>query len=115
MSTATPVTNTHDIVRAVAAHFAVTPSEITGSGRTRAIAFARHVVCYLALRLLRVSTVDVGRAIRRDHTTVGDGARRVKALLAEGDLFAVAHVTALEEALSEPAELWRRALKGRAA
>lgn len=65
-----PLDPVEHAIHACAARFDVTAADIVSPTRTQAAVEARQVVCYIAHRLFGVSSVQVGRAINRDHTTV---------------------------------------------
>ncbi len=63
------------IIEAVAATSGVSEAEILGDSRIQAIVRARHLVMYIASSR-GVSLSDIGRALRRDRTSVLNGIRR---------------------------------------
>ena len=70
------------IQRAVSDYFHITPADLKGKKRTKAIAFPRQVAMYLARSLTKFSTTEVGIEFGgRDHTTVMHACRRVTARL----------------------------------
>lgn len=56
-------------IEAVAKRFAIAPAELAGRSRTKRVAYARAVVCYM-LKLRGFSSTETGRAIGRDHSSV---------------------------------------------
>lgn len=58
------------IVSVVLAAFDLTNQRLTGRRRTREVAWARQVACYLLHRLTKLSTTCIGRTLNREHTTV---------------------------------------------
>jgi chromosomal replication initiation ATPase DnaA len=69
-----------DIVTAVAAEFGTTREHLMGESRDAGVVLARWAAMTLAHRLLGYSTPRIGRLLRRDHTTVLHGIRRIAAL-----------------------------------
>ncbi len=82
------------IIAATATAFEVSPEELRGASRSRSVARARHVAMALTREITGASYPEIGRAFRRDHSTVLDGVRRVE-LLVERD----ARVAGLVDAL----------------
>ena len=67
-----------DIQRAVADYFALTPGDLKGKKRTKAIAFPRQVAMYVSRSLTSFSTTEVGLEFGgRDHTTVMHACQRI--------------------------------------
>jgi chromosomal replication initiation ATPase DnaA len=59
------------ILRAVAAHYGVTPTDLTTKGRRAAIAEPRQVAIFLARQLTKFSLAQIAKPFgRRDHTTI---------------------------------------------
>lgn len=58
------------IVSVVLVAFDLTNQRLTGRRRTREVAWARQVACYLLHRLTKLSTTCIGRTLNREHTTV---------------------------------------------
>lgn len=77
-----------DIQRSVAAHFGLTVGMLTGPRRARAIARPRQMAMYLASVKTNKSLPQIGRAFRRDHTTVMHGIRVIERLRASDAGFA---------------------------
>lgn len=67
------------ILAAVAAQFQVAPEAITSGRRgNRQVAAGRLAFYALLYELSAASTVDIGRRLGRDHSTIVDGLQRVK-------------------------------------
>lgn len=64
---------------AVAAAFDLSLAEVISGRRLQHIVFARHVGFALAVRMTRASLPAIGRAFKRDHTTVMHGRDRLAA------------------------------------
>ncbi len=78
--------NLDHIIDTVARHFAVSPADIIGDGRTRSISLPRQVAMLLARRLTPLSYPDLGRRMgNKNHTTVIAACRRMEALIAAND------------------------------
>lgn len=66
------------IQRVVADYFNLTPNDLKGKKRTKAIAFPRQVAMYITRELTEYSTTEVGLEFGgRDHTTVMHACQRV--------------------------------------
>ena len=66
------------IQRAVADYFSLTPADLKGKKRTKAIAFPRQVAMYVSRSLTECSTTEVGLEFGgRDHTTVMHACQRI--------------------------------------
>lgn len=65
------------VLKAVAGATGVTMEDMLGEGRSYEIALARHMAMALARKLLGYSLPRIGRLLRRDHTTVLHGLRRI--------------------------------------
>ncbi len=66
------------IQRVVADYFNLTPNDLRGKKRTKAIAFPRQVAMYITRELTEYSTTEVGLEFGgRDHTTVMHACQRV--------------------------------------
>jgi chromosomal replication initiator protein len=70
---------TIDIIqRVVADYFNLTPNDLRGKKRTKAIAFPRQVAMYITREITEYSTTEVGLEFGgRDHTTVMHACQRV--------------------------------------
>ena len=68
----------HELIDAAASRFGVSPEEIKGYSRVQGIVDARQWVCMEA-HDRGVSTVTIGRVLKRDHTTVMHGIKRARA------------------------------------
>lgn len=59
-----------DLVKNTCQAFSVTEEEFFSKGRCRRISNARHLVSYIAVNHMAMSVKDVGRRIKKDHSTV---------------------------------------------
>jgi chromosomal replication initiator protein len=67
------------IQRVVAEYFALSPGDLKGKKRTKAIAFPRQVAMHISREMTEYSTTEVGLEFGgRDHTTVMHGCQRVE-------------------------------------
>lgn len=69
---------TQAIIAATALAFGIAPEDIASRSRSKSIAEARAVVCYVARRCTRMSFPQIGKALDRDHTTVMSAVQRVE-------------------------------------
>lgn len=91
-----------DITRAVAAYRGIDHALLATPCRRREIAWPRQEVVYLA-KVIRpeLSYPIMGRILRRDHTTLLHGYRRVEARIAESAAYA-ADILAMRQWLRSP-------------
>ncbi len=59
-----------DAIRITAEEFRVTVKSIMSADRSKSVARARHAVCMVLSEYYNLSSVEIGRVIRRDHSTV---------------------------------------------
>jgi chromosomal replication initiator protein len=88
-----------EIIACVAERFGAPVDEILSDRKERRIARVRQAAMALAHELTWQSYPAIGRAFRRDHTTVMYAVRRARAL-AEHDLDFAARLAACREALA---------------
>lgn len=67
-----------EIMKAVAEAYGITLEDLRSHSRIARLATARAVVCYLLYRYYNYSTMDVGRMVLRDHTSVMHYCRQVE-------------------------------------
>lgn len=65
------------VVAIVAAHFEVSTHKLLGPSHAQWVSLARHVAMYWCNVGLARSLPEIGRAFRRDHTTVLDAVRKI--------------------------------------
>lgn len=82
MSAVTEFMQIEDIISNVAHVTGISAAAICGPRRDEEVIEARHIAMYLANRD-GASYARIGRAMRRDHTTVMAGVRSIKAKMAE--------------------------------
>ena len=68
------------LIQRVAHGWGVAPAVIYGPQRTRTVTEPRHVAMYLLYDHVRMTAVDIGRLLGRDHTTVLSGVKRGRGL-----------------------------------
>ena len=67
------------ILSVVAEHYGIPELAIRSQNRTRTIILPRHIVCYLAYRLMNYTYIEIGGVLgSRDHSTVLYAVRRVE-------------------------------------
>lgn len=66
-------------IRACARRFGITEDAMLGTSRDPLIVDARQVAAYIAHKLFGISSVQVGRRLKRDHSTVLYGCKVVAA------------------------------------
>ncbi len=72
------VTNFEEIAEIVCSHLEVEIDAIYGKSRKREIVEARQIIMYLAKTLTKMSSVNIGMKIGRDHATVLHAEKAVK-------------------------------------
>ncbi len=90
-----------DVILAVCTHFGLEEKELLGRGRSRNVAFPRQVSMYLMRKDADISLEEIGRALKRDHTTVLHGIRKIEAELAR-DATLRGDVMSIRERLLKP-------------
>ncbi len=69
---------TEMVIKATAAHFALSPDSLMGKRRDKSTALARQVAMYLLREELNASWTEIGRALGgRDHSTVVHGHEKI--------------------------------------
>ncbi|MEM6916211.1 MAG: chromosomal replication initiator protein DnaA, partial [Verrucomicrobiota bacterium] len=68
-----------EIKQVVAEHYDIEGEVLTGKGRTKRVAEARHVAMFLIREMTDLSLTDVGASFGRDHGTVIHAVKKVKA------------------------------------
>ncbi len=88
------------IIKTVADHFDVSPEDITSKSRIARTVNARHVASYLCRKLLpQISTMELGRHFKKDHSTVIHGADDIEKEMAENAAL-TAEISAIEDKIS---------------
>lgn len=72
----------NDVMQGVCTHFSIEEKELLGRGRSRAVSFPRQVAMYLMRKDADISLEEIGQALRRDHTTVLHGIRKIDSEMA---------------------------------
>ncbi|MEM1441327.1 MAG: helix-turn-helix domain-containing protein, partial [Verrucomicrobiota bacterium] len=68
-----------EIKQVVAEHYDIEVEVLTGKGRTKRVAEARHVAMFLIREMTDLSLTDVGASFGRDHGTVIHAVKKIKA------------------------------------
>lgn len=71
-----PVT-VETVIQVVADYYHITPQDITGSKRSKNIAYPRQIVMYLSRQLTENSLQDIGSILGKDHSTIIHGINKV--------------------------------------
>jgi len=75
-----------EIISAVAAHFNLKVSELSGTRRLKKIALARQISMYLLRSDLKLPLMEVGRLLGgKDHSTIIHGVEKITKLLASSE------------------------------
>lgn len=74
-----PVTNTIDrVFETVSKKLGIPVDEIKGTKRNREIAYARHISIYLIRKLTNLSLPNIGKILKKDHSTIMSSLRTVE-------------------------------------
>ena len=84
-----------DIQKAACEHFGVTMEELCGKARDKRIATPRQIAVFLCRKLTSSSTVDIGHAFNRNHTTILYSSTTVQNLYLSGDHETVSAIKAI--------------------
>jgi len=72
-----------DLVRMVAEHFGVVPEELSQPSKERRIAQAKAVICYVAVRQLKIKGVEVAELLGYSSTAATHAASRGGTIFAD--------------------------------
>lgn len=98
---APPPVRVDNVIRIVARHYKVAPSDLLSQRRTANVVKPRQIAMYLAKTLTLRSLPEVGRRFAgRDHTTVLHAVRKIEGLIAS-DAALAAEVAGLAAAIRE--------------
>lgn len=81
------VATLEDAIVAGAEAFGLTAADITGRAQPQRIVRARHAIVFCAREVLGESFPRIGKALKRDHTTVMSSFRRAQALIERDKAF----------------------------
>ncbi len=74
-----PITNTIDrVFETVSKKLGIPVDEIKGTKRNREIAYARHISIYLIRKLTNLSLPNIGKVLKKDHSTIMSSLRTVE-------------------------------------
>ena len=96
------MTNPHDIIGACARFWNISRGELLGRNKRRSHSLPRQVAMYLMLES-GMTSIDVGRFIGRDHSTVMHGRDSVKGWM-QNDLWLRGVVATLKAETSKKKE-----------
>jgi chromosomal replication initiator protein len=89
------------IIEATAAMFGVTTRELLSDRRDSPLVSARHAAMWLARKMTVLGYPGLGRAFKRDHSTVMYGVARASERMHQDSIFA-GRVHALEATIGRP-------------
>ena len=79
MTGSQPVSITIDrILETAAKKYSITPEDIRGTKRTKEIAYARHIAIYLLRKMTDMSLPQIGKLLKRDHSTIISSLKNVE-------------------------------------
>ena len=96
-----------EIIEAVAVEFNVTPEQITGQRRHADLFKARAAVCQVAAEA-GFSSPLIGKALRRDHSTVLNAITRAQGFMAEDRGFALTLAKVRKIIIAAPVYIHRK-------
>ena len=62
----------------ISAMFQVSVKDIMARDRRQNVAFARHFLCYIAAKQYNYSGSEIGRQLKRDHTTILHSIKKIE-------------------------------------
>jgi chromosomal replication initiator protein len=76
-----------EVVDAVAEHFGLQSELLTGPGRNKDVALARHVAVYVCRELIpHMNTTEIGQAFGgRDHATIVYACQKMRSMMGADD------------------------------
>ncbi|MBQ8005449.1 MAG: chromosomal replication initiator protein DnaA [Clostridia bacterium] len=87
---AEPISVTVDkIFLAVYKKYGFKKEELTGTKRTKDLAFARHISIYLIRQITEMSLSNIGKIFKRDHSTVMASIEKVESRISKENIFAI--------------------------
>ena len=87
------------IMQSVCRYFGITLDELLSKSRTKPIVYPRQIAMYLARTHTSLSYPDLGRAFKRDHSTIMNGVANVKKALSDKDTELQFDIKRLEDEL----------------
>ena len=97
-----PVTDPIAVIRQVICNeFNINWSDVEGTCRVTHMALARQFYCYFTQFFLGHGVAELGRAIKKDHTTAIHAIRKIQKLLSINDDIALRHYNNLVSKFSE--------------
>lgn len=88
------------VINAAAIIAAIDPKELVGPCRRRYLIRGRQLAMYGLVRVRGLTLWDAGRYLRRDHTTVLHGVRKIEAEIAAGNEETIEAVAKLQETVA---------------
>jgi chromosomal replication initiator protein len=76
-----PLPSPEQIISTVAEHYSLHARDITGNRRPANIAYPRQVAMYLTRRIRNLSFPEIGRAFKRDNSTVQHGVGKIEEII----------------------------------
>ncbi len=87
-----------DVIEATAACIHASPGDVLGHDRSFRLVRPRQIAMLVARRLTGQSLIEVSQRMRRDHSTIIHGERRISRLLDGGDVTVTALVARISNA-----------------
>lgn len=99
----TPRDKTRDIIKAVVDDYGVKYEDILGPGRTKDIAWSRHVAGYVLREIRGMSFPQIGDIFNRDYTTIVASCKKVKSRMETDPAFRQ-HIEKIIERIKKSSE-----------
>jgi chromosomal replication initiation ATPase DnaA len=77
------VPSLHTVLRSTANHFELNVDDLIGASRKAHHTYARHIYSYVSYMITQSSSVQIAKAIKRDHSTIFNSFHKVRSLFAE--------------------------------
>ena len=81
----TKKTSVDEVITAVCNHYSIGKRIMLGKGRTKTVAYPRHVLMYILRIEMKLSLEEVGRVLDRDHTTIMHGVDKISHLASNNE------------------------------
>lgn len=98
-----PLPTMDNIIRVVADHYGLTPTDIRSGRRERKVVHPRMIATYIARNLTELSYPQIGRFVGgRDHSTAVHAFQKIERLIEAGDTQLQADIDALSAKFARP-------------
>ena len=91
----------NEILNVICAVCEVSPSKVHGRSRKGKTLIARHVFCWTSLTLFKFQSTDIGKYLRKDHSTVLNARRVVNDMIDTNNLSYTSVIDEVKNMLAE--------------